>query len=226
MEAGWRSRHSDWLRGGWPTVRSSSASRGKICFLSTSPSPVLGPTQPPLQRVLGVFSSRVKRPGREADNSSQTIAGIKNTWIYTSTPPYTFLAYCIIVKHKDNFTLTKMIISFASASSLLISWQHTARLISIVSLPIRNLCRLALTHTEYKSENLERDNLECSRQKLWAFKEPEGSLPSSRTPLLNPARVTSILYTECVQPKYLRSILSYPPTCHAASYTEHSIHCT
>jgi hypothetical protein len=33
----------------------------------------------------------VKRPGLEADYSPQTSADVKNTWIYTSTPPYVFM---------------------------------------------------------------------------------------------------------------------------------------
>jgi hypothetical protein len=32
------------------------------------------------------------RPGREADHSSPTSAEVKKMWIYTSTPPYAFMA--------------------------------------------------------------------------------------------------------------------------------------
>jgi hypothetical protein len=35
----------------------------------------------------------VKRPGSEADHSPPTSAEAKKTWIYTSTPPYAFIAY-------------------------------------------------------------------------------------------------------------------------------------
>jgi hypothetical protein len=38
------------------------------------------------------LSPGIKRPGREADYSPQTSAEVKNTWIYTSTPPYAFIA--------------------------------------------------------------------------------------------------------------------------------------
>jgi hypothetical protein len=34
----------------------------------------------------------VKRPGREADHSPSTSAEVKKMWIYTSTPPYAFMA--------------------------------------------------------------------------------------------------------------------------------------
>jgi hypothetical protein len=40
----------------------------------------------------GSYFPGVKRPGREADHSSPTSAEVKNTWIYTSTPPYIFMA--------------------------------------------------------------------------------------------------------------------------------------
>jgi hypothetical protein len=37
--------------------------------------------------------------------SPQYNAEIKNTWRYTSTPQYVFMAWCL-VKHRDNFTFT------------------------------------------------------------------------------------------------------------------------
>jgi hypothetical protein len=57
----------------------------KIFVLSSSPRPVPGPTQPPIQGVPGALSSGVKRSGREADHSP-TRAEVKNAWIYISTP--------------------------------------------------------------------------------------------------------------------------------------------
>jgi hypothetical protein len=35
----------------------------------------------------------VKRQGREADHSPSASTKVKNTWIYTSTPSYAFMAY-------------------------------------------------------------------------------------------------------------------------------------
>jgi hypothetical protein len=35
-------------------------------------------------------SPEIERPGLEADHSPPTSAEAKNTWIYTSTPPYVF----------------------------------------------------------------------------------------------------------------------------------------
>jgi hypothetical protein len=40
----------------------------------------------------GGFFPGVKRPGREADHSPPATAEIKKIWIYTSTPPYAFMA--------------------------------------------------------------------------------------------------------------------------------------
>jgi hypothetical protein len=61
--------------------------RTKLNFLS-----YLGSTQPLIQWVLGALSPGVKRQGREADNSPPAGAEVKKMWIYTSTPPYTFMA--------------------------------------------------------------------------------------------------------------------------------------
>jgi hypothetical protein len=76
--------------------RSSSLGRGKIVLFFKSHSPVPGPTLPPIQRVPGALSPRVKRPGLEADHSPPTSVEVKNTWLYTSTPPYVFMAQYLI----------------------------------------------------------------------------------------------------------------------------------
>jgi hypothetical protein len=87
-----RSRYSDWLRTGRRRDRSSSPGRVKNFLFSTSSRPALGPTQPPNQWVPGVLSPGVKRPGNEADHSPPTSAEVKKMWIYTSNPPYAFVA--------------------------------------------------------------------------------------------------------------------------------------
>jgi hypothetical protein len=80
IATGWRQRG-----------RSSSPGRVKNFLFSTSTRLVLGPTQPPIQPIPGVLSPEVKRPEREED-SSPTSAEVKKTWIYTSGPPYIFMA--------------------------------------------------------------------------------------------------------------------------------------
>jgi hypothetical protein len=40
----------------------------------------------------GLFSPEVKLPGREADHIPPAGADVKNKWVYTSTPPYVFMA--------------------------------------------------------------------------------------------------------------------------------------
>jgi hypothetical protein len=55
-------------------------------IFSTLSRPVLGHTQPPAQWVPGV-----NHPGREVYRSA-TSAEVKKTWIYTSIPPYAFMA--------------------------------------------------------------------------------------------------------------------------------------
>jgi hypothetical protein len=89
---GYRSRCSDWLRAGRRKGRSSSPGRDKNFIFSTSSRPALGPTQPPVQWILGALSAGAKLPRREADHSLPTSAEVKKIWIYTSTPPYSFMA--------------------------------------------------------------------------------------------------------------------------------------
>jgi hypothetical protein len=40
----------------------------------------------------GGFPPGLKQQGREADHSHPTSAEVKKMWIYTSTPPYAFMA--------------------------------------------------------------------------------------------------------------------------------------
>jgi hypothetical protein len=49
-------------------------------------------TQYVIQLVPEALSQGVQQPGREADHSPPTIAEVKKTWVYTSTPPYVFMA--------------------------------------------------------------------------------------------------------------------------------------
>jgi hypothetical protein len=55
-----------------------------------------GSIQPRVQREPGILSLGLKRPGREADHSRPASAEVKNLWTYTSTPPYAFMAQCLI----------------------------------------------------------------------------------------------------------------------------------
>jgi hypothetical protein len=93
--------------GGRPRGRSSSPARGKNFLLSTTSIPVLGPTQPPIQWVLGSLSLGAKKPGHEADNTSPTSAEVKkggSIHPLACTSPWRSAQ---LVKHRDNFTLFK-----------------------------------------------------------------------------------------------------------------------
>jgi hypothetical protein len=87
-----RSRYSYWLPAGRPRSRSSSSGRVKNFLFSKSSRPALGSTHPHIQWLPGVLSVEVKWPGREADHSSPASAEVKKIWIYTSTPPHSFMA--------------------------------------------------------------------------------------------------------------------------------------
>jgi hypothetical protein len=71
---------------------SKIAGRVKTFHFSISCRPALGSTQPPIKWVSGALSPGVKWQGREADHSPPTSAEVKKMWIYTSTPPYVFMA--------------------------------------------------------------------------------------------------------------------------------------
>jgi hypothetical protein len=49
-------------------------------------------SRPPILWVRGALSPVVKQLGHEADHSSPAAAEVKKIRIYTSTPPYTFMA--------------------------------------------------------------------------------------------------------------------------------------
>jgi hypothetical protein len=64
----------------------------RFCSSPCHPDRFWGPPQPPIQWEPGALSPTVKRLEREAGNSPPTRAKVKNTLIYTSTPPYVFMA--------------------------------------------------------------------------------------------------------------------------------------
>jgi hypothetical protein len=93
-----------WLRG-W----SLSPGRIKNFLFSMLSRPALGFTQPPTKWVPGALSLGSKRPGHEADHSPSASAEVKKMWIYTSIPPYTFMAQCLIsLSHGQLYLFTTM----------------------------------------------------------------------------------------------------------------------
>jgi hypothetical protein len=91
MEPGWPSGIA--LAYGLNDRRFESQQELRIFLFTTASRTALVPTQPPIQRVPGFLSLRVKRPGCEADHSPPSSAEIKNAWSYTSIPQYTFMAW-------------------------------------------------------------------------------------------------------------------------------------
>jgi hypothetical protein len=58
--------------------------------------PALRPTQPPYRMGTGGSFQGGKVAEREADHSSPTSAGVKKSWIYTSTPTCVLMTQCLI----------------------------------------------------------------------------------------------------------------------------------
>jgi hypothetical protein len=78
-----------------------------IFLFSAVSRPALGPIQPPIQWYWRLFPQGLplgKEEGCEADHSSPS-AEVNKAWLYTFTPQYTFMAWCL-VKYRDNFTFT------------------------------------------------------------------------------------------------------------------------
>jgi hypothetical protein len=66
---------------------------GSRIFTSQRHSDLLrGPLNLLYNGYLGGFSPEVKRPRSETNHSPPTSAEVKKIWIYTSTPPYAFMA--------------------------------------------------------------------------------------------------------------------------------------
>jgi hypothetical protein len=68
-------------------VRFSVGAKGFFLLHSVQPGSVTRLASYPMG--IGGFSPGVERPGREADNSPLSSA---ESWSYTSTPPYAFMA--------------------------------------------------------------------------------------------------------------------------------------
>jgi hypothetical protein len=66
------------LRAGRPGLESLQGQSWDIFLFATAFRPALGPTKPPTQWVLVIFTSRVRRPGREANHSPQSSSEFKN----------------------------------------------------------------------------------------------------------------------------------------------------
>jgi hypothetical protein len=70
----------------------------------------------------GLYFLGVKQLGHETDHSPLSSAKVKNVGGYTSTPPYIFMAWCLVkfmiylhsivwvVKHRNNFTFTLLVL--------------------------------------------------------------------------------------------------------------------
>jgi hypothetical protein len=77
-----------------------------ISLFTSASRTALGPTQPPIQCVLGVLFLGLKRPGREADHSPPSNAEVKEWVELYLHSPNTPSRRGAELKHRDNFTYT------------------------------------------------------------------------------------------------------------------------
>jgi hypothetical protein len=97
-------------------------------IFSTSSRLAQEPTKAPIQWSLEALSVGVKGPGREADHSFPTGAGVKNAWNCTSSPPYVFMAWCLTA-HRDNFAVAIRVLTLRTASGWLATGGTSSRLL-------------------------------------------------------------------------------------------------
>jgi hypothetical protein len=80
---------------GWTRVKNFNFSMGwtrvKNFNFSISSSPALRSAHPPIEWLLWAISVGLKWKGLETDHSPPTNVEVKETRIYTSTPPYAFM---------------------------------------------------------------------------------------------------------------------------------------
>jgi len=67
-----------------------------IFLFATASRPALGLTEPPIQCVPEILSPKLKRLGCESNHSPLSRAEVKNPRSCTSTPPYVFIAWCLV----------------------------------------------------------------------------------------------------------------------------------
>jgi hypothetical protein len=80
---------------GWTAGVQFSAGTKKGFFLfSIISRPALGSNHPPFLWVLWAVTQRVKWLRHKVDHSPLFGATVENAWSYTSSPPYTFMAWC------------------------------------------------------------------------------------------------------------------------------------
>jgi hypothetical protein len=89
---GWLSWYNDGLRAARPGFDSWQGQ--EISLNRTASRLALGITQPLIQWVPGALLLGVKRQDREADHSPPSSS--EEWWSCTSTPPYAFMAWCLI----------------------------------------------------------------------------------------------------------------------------------
>jgi hypothetical protein len=84
----------------WAGPQGFNSRQGQdILLYSTVSRRTLGSTKPPIQSVPMALSSGVRQERRVSDHSPSSSTEVKNG-NYTSIPPYVFMEWCLITKHR------------------------------------------------------------------------------------------------------------------------------
>jgi hypothetical protein len=147
IELRYLSWYSDSL---WVGQPGSSSQHGKIFLFSTVSRLALGPTQPPIQWVLGAISLGVKWPEHEADHSTPTSSKVKNGEAIHPLPHMPSQHSAWLIKHRDNFIIFTLIIlvlfsvkhagHWSSDKQLYIYWTVNQERLGIINIRLRTQC--------------------------------------------------------------------------------------
>jgi hypothetical protein len=122
-------------------------------FISTIASmPFLCAPQPPIHCLPGALSPGMKRPGRETNHSPPYSTEVKNTWSYNFSPPYVYIAWCLVEYERQLYFYFVSMSPLMSALNGLCSWYRIV--LQHSDLPHTCITLLRFCDTKYSDTNL------------------------------------------------------------------------
>jgi hypothetical protein len=106
--------YSAGLRAGWSGIWVPAETENFSLYHRVQTSS--GPTQSPIQWVPGALSLRIKRPGIKLTTHLHLVLRSRIRGTIPPFPQYTFIVWCSVEKHMDNFTLPYRTIPYHTIS--------------------------------------------------------------------------------------------------------------